>query len=324
MEALLADRARSRQGEILLRFALGKAYEDLGDYRHAFDHIKTAADLERRRVGYDVGGEIAAIDRAIAAQSAARLSALPPSGEGAAAIFVTGLPRSGTTVVERIIASHSGVVSAGETGAFAIHLARVFKAAQRAGAAAPDLALLARRYLASIEALAAPGSRRFVDKTLQNVLHCGLIHAAMPQAKIVLVSRHPLDSCFALFKAHFAGTFRYSYDLGDLGEYYLAYRRLVAHWRSILPAETLFEIAYEDVVRDPRQASRHLAEFLGLPWEEGMLQFHESTAPSATASAVQVRRPLYATSVGKWRHHADALAPLRSRLARELPAAELD
>jgi len=150
-----------------------------------------------------------------------------------------------------------------------------------------------------------------------------MIHAALPRAKIILIQRHPLDACWALYKAHFQGMFPFSYDQVELAEYYLAFRRLAHHWKATLPSHTLLDVCYEDIVRDQAAQSRRLIEFIGLPWEDGVLRFHESQAPSATASAVQVRRPVYSSSIGKWRHHAERLMPLRTRLARDIPAAEL-
>jgi hypothetical protein len=168
-----------------------------------------------------------------------------------------------------------------------------------------------------------PQNIRFIDKTLQNYLYCGLIHAALPAAKIILLQRHPLDACWAIYKAHFQDMFSFSYHQIELAEYYLAFRRLSQHWRATLPPGVLLEIHYEDIIRDQSVASRRLIDFVGLPWDDAVLRFHESPAPSATASAVQVRRPIYSSSVGKWRHHEERLAPLRARLAREIPETEL-
>jgi sulfotransferase family protein len=187
----------------------------------------------------------------------------------------------------------------------------------------PDVAGVGRRYIAQVMAFGVEPEARFVDKTLQNYLYCGLIRAALPQARIILVQRHPMDACWAIYKALFQGKFAFAYDQIELAEYYLAYRRLSRHWRATLPPDALLEINYEDIVRDQSAASRRLIAFLGLPWDEEVLRFHESRAPSATASAVQVRRPIYSSSIGKWRHHAERLAPLRSRLIREIPEHEL-
>jgi hypothetical protein len=209
--------------------------------------------------------------------------------------------------------------SVGETGAFAAEMRRAMKNAPTAG----DLSALGRRYIEAARVFDTPRTNRFVDKTLQNYLYCGLIHAALPAAKIILLQRHPLDACWAIYKAHFQGKFAFSYHQIELAEYYLAYRRLCRHWHETMPPDALLEIHYEDIVRDQETASRRLIGFAGLPWDDEVLLFHESPAPSATASAVQVRRPIYSSSIGKWRHHAERLAPLRARLAREIPEAEL-
>src|SRR5260370_37730707 len=165
------------------------------------------------------------------------------------------------------------------------------------------------------------GNRRIVDKTLDNLLICGLVDAALRAARIILVHRHPLDACWAIYRAPFQGKFSFSYHQIELAEYYLAYRRLSRHWRATLPSEVLLEINYEDIVRDQSAASRRLIAFVELPWDDEVLLFHQSPTPSATASAVQVRLPIYSSSVGKWRHHAERLAPLRARLARQTPDA---
>jgi tetratricopeptide (TPR) repeat protein len=319
MECLLSARKLGWNAEVMLRFALAKEYEDLDQHALAFAQVAAAGALQRRSISYDAGAGIAEIEAIIRTQTRAWLAACPPGFAGADPVLVVGLPRTGTTLVERIIASHSAMMAAGETGAFAVELRRATQA-RRNGL---DLAELGRRYVAAVTAISVPGERRFVDKTLQNYLYCGAIHAALPRAKIILVRRHPLDSCWSIYKAHFQGQFLFSYDLGELAEYYLAFRRLAAHWRQTLPAHAFLEVSYEDIVRDQAAQSRRLIEFIGLTWEDEVMRFHASTAPSATASAVQVRRPLYASSVGKWRHHAHALKPLRARLAREIPEADL-
>jgi hypothetical protein len=209
--------------------------------------------------------------------------------------------------------------SVGETSAFATEMRRAMKGSPSGG----DLADIGRRYVDTATAFQALENVRFVDKTLQNYLYCGLIHAALPAARIILLQRHPMDACWAIYKAHFQGKFAFSYHQVELAEYYLAYRRLCRHWRATLPPDVLLEINYEDIVSDQSAASRRLIDFAGLPWDDEVLRFHESPTPSATASAVQVRRPIYSSSVGKWRHHAERLAPLRARLAREIPEAEL-
>jgi hypothetical protein len=241
-----------------------------------------------------------------------------PSGHAAAPVFVTGLPRTGTTLVERIIASHPVMSSVGETGAFAAELARAMADHARTA----DPARLGKRYM-DAAAVRLPSNARFVDKTLENYLHCGLIRVALPGAKIILVVRHSLDTGWAIYKTHFRDKFLFAYDQVELADTILAFRRLVQHWRATLPPGALMVVQYEDIVRDVETASRKIIDFVGLPWSDEVLRFHESPAPSATASAVQVRRPIYTSSVAKWRHHATGLATLRQRLAREIPDCEL-
>jgi Flp pilus assembly protein TadD len=318
MEALIGGGKLAWPSEVMLRFALGKEYEDLDVHDRAFEHVDAGCDLQHRSITHDHGAEITQIDRIIQTHGRAWIDAAPPGYGAAAPVFVAGLPRTGTTLVERIIASHSAMSSVGETGAFAAEMTRAMKSTST------DVAEVGRRYIESVTAFRVPQNVRFVDKTLQNYLYCGLIHAALPAAKIILVQRHPLDACWAIYKAHFRGKFLFSYDQVQLAEYYLAYRRLSQHWRATLPPDVLLEINYEDIVRDQSAASRRLISFAGLGWDDEVLRFHESPAPSATASAVQVRRPIYSSSVGKWRHHAERLAPLRARLAREIPEAELE
>ena len=319
MEALILEGKLARPSEVMLRFALGKEYEDLDRHDRAFDHVDAGCDLQRRLLAHDHAAEIAEIDRIIQTHTRSWIDAAPSGYSAAAPVFVAGLPRTGTTLVERIIASHPAMSSVGETSAFATEMRRAMKGSPSGG----DLADIGRRYVDTATAFQALENVRFVDKTLQNYLYCGLIHAALPAARIILLQRHPMDACWAIYKAHFQGKFAFSYHQVELAEYYLAYRRLCRHWRATLPPDVLLEINYEDIVSDQSAASRRLIDFAGLAWDDEVLRFHESPTPSATASAVQVRRPIYSSSVGKWRHHAERLAPLRARLAREIPEAEL-
>lgn len=318
MESVLREQKLAPADESLLRFALGKEYEDIGKYSRAFEHVAAANELHRASIDYDPMAEIAEIDRIIGAQSRQWLKSLPRATCRAKPIFVVGLPRTGTTLVERILAGHSALTSVGETGAIAAALRRGGTLSRES-----NFADLAARYAASAIAFGAPTDRRFVDKTLQNYLYCGYIHAAFPEAKIVLVKRRPMDAGWGIFKAHFRGHFSFSYHQSELAEYILAYRRLAQHWQSVLPTPAYMEINYEDVVADQAAASRRLIAFAGLPWEDDVLRFHQSPAPSATASAVQVRRPVYSSSIGKWQFYAQHLGPLRERLARELPQNDL-
>jgi tetratricopeptide (TPR) repeat protein len=319
IEAVLRDGELSGPDEVLLRFALGKECEDLEDYGRAYDHIAAGCRLQHALLRVDQARPLAEIDQIMAAHNRDWIKSAPPGYAAAAPVFVAGLPRTGTTLVERIIASHPAMRSVGETSAFAAVMQRVM--ADRSAEANP--ALVGRRYIESASALRVPSDTRFVDKTLDNYLYCGLIHTALPHAKIIMVRRHALDACWAMLKAHFRGKFSFTYDQVEVADYYLAFRRLARHWKATLPSDVFMEIDYEEVVRDQLGASRRMIDFIGLGWDDEVLRFHASPVPSATASAVQVRRPIYASSIGKWRHHADRLEPLRRRLAREIPEAEL-
>ena len=333
METLVAAGARPWQGEVLLRYALGKECEDLGEHRRAFRHFKAGAELQRRNMRYDVRSDIALIDAIIASERASAVRPQPAEASAEAPIFIVGLPRSGTTLVERIVAGHSAVAAAGELGCFPLALARLAAAAtetERSAAAlvrrwrSVDPARLGRAYLESVRVYAALPHGRFIDKLPANYLHCGLLRRALPAAKIVLLRRAPMDSCYALYRALFQDTNGYSYSFDELAAYFAAFHRLAAHWQAILPETSFLEVAYESVVHDLPGTARRLLAFLDLPWEEGVLRFHASVAPSATASAVQIRRPLYSSSVGKWRHVAAELAPLRAALTAHNGSLELD
>ena len=159
---------------------------------------------------------------------------------------------------------------------------------------------------------------RIVDKMPINYLYCGLIHAALPNAKIISLVRHPMDSCYAAYKAYLRGPYAFTYDLDELGRYCLAFRRLTDHWRETLPRDAYLVVEYEALVKDFKSEARRLLEFLDLRWENTVLEFQASKASSSTASAVQVRRGIYSTSIGKWTHYTEELEPLRQMLAQEI------
>jgi tetratricopeptide (TPR) repeat protein len=322
MESLVERGGVDWRSTVMLRYALGKECEDVEAHDRAFAHVAAGARLLRQHLAYDVRADIAAVERGIATQNRPWPAALARSGSTPAPIFVCGLPRTGTTLVERIIAAHSAVDSVGETGVFPAQAARAMVHSPALSLAEFDR--LGERYLRTVGEVFAPAKNRFVDKTLHNYLYCGLIHAALPHAKIILMLRGPMATAWALYKAHFQSGYLFSYELTDLADYYLAYRRVVQHWKDTLPSQTLCTVSYEGVVRFPVEQSVRILEFLGLPWEESTQRFHESRTPSATASAVQVRRPIYSTSVDSWRHHARSLASFRERLLSSCPALDAE
>jgi len=321
MAPLFDPRAADWRGMVLLGFALFKECDDLGRHDDAFVYLKAASDLQRVHMRYTIEGDIAAIDAVIKAHTKEAVAAAAHSAGGEDAIFVIGLPRSGTTLVERMLASHPAVVSAGEPSDFVAALTEAAaKAALPAGRDALigqslslDLDFVASRYLERVRP--EDSFERFIDKFPQNYLYAGLIQAALPRAKIVLLHRDPMDSCFAMYRAFFSGAYPFSYDLAELAQYYAAFDRLCVHWRSVLPESALMALHYEDLVRDPESAARRLLSFAGLPWDEAVARPHENPRAATTASAVQVRAPIHANSIAKWRRYARHLEPLRAALA---------
>jgi len=332
------ERVAPQAHEVIpLCYALAKELEDLGEFAPSFESLQRGASRRRRGLSYSVADDervmagiaqhfdAALFESAGGAQPAIAASPEAPRPPGTAAIFVMGLPRSGTTLVDRILSSHSQVQSLGEIDDFAHAIIRQTQSRSAAAAARPpdrlaliersarlDFAELGRDYLASV-AGRGPTSAMFIDKTPWNFLYLGLIALALPGARIIHVRRHPMDSCFALYKTLFRGGAPYSYDLQDLARYYLAYDRLMQHWRAVLGGRC-FELDYEQLVGAQHAMTRQLLEYCGLGFEAQCLDFHENKAPAATASAAQVREPLHARSVQNWKHYRSQLAPLASAL----------
>jgi tetratricopeptide (TPR) repeat protein len=329
LEGLLARGVPHWQAEVQLRYALAKEYEDLGEYARAFEHLERGARVRREHLRYDVATDVATVEWIIEAfpsmAGGTPLDAVPSedSSCGAQTIFIVGLPRSGSTLVDRILSSHSAVASAGELNCFAHALMEAVR--RRCGTtqltrrelvvqtAQLDFDALGRDYLERAHAAGAGGAC-FTDKMPLNYLYCGLIRRALPHARIVHVSRAPLAACYAIYKCLFDGGYPFSYDLGELGRYYVAYRRLMEHWHAVLPG-AIHELSYEALVADRITETRKLLEFCGLEWQEACVEFHRNPSATTTASAAQVRRPLYDTSVGQWRHYRRQLTPLSRQLA---------
>ncbi len=325
LEARAALPTAPWQADVQIRYALAKEYEDLGEHAKAFAHLRLGAQRRRRHLQYDVSHDVATVDWIIEAFPGAAVAADVGAGAAhaapaaAAPIFIVGLPRSGSTLVERILGSHSALTSAGELNCFA--LAITDAVAARTGrrlprrelvraSAALDFVALGRDYLARAYDC-IDGTGRFIDKMPLNYLYCGLIARALPDAKIIHVTRHPLAAGYAMYKTLFQDGYPFSYDLEDIGHYYTAYRRLMDHWRQTLPG-VVYDLSYEALVADQAGETARLLAHCGLDWEDACLDFHRNPAASTTASAAQVRRPLYASSVAQWQHHAEALAPLRA------------
>jgi tetratricopeptide (TPR) repeat protein len=315
LRALLAPLPDTHPGQVPLCYALAKEYEDLGEDALSFRFVEQGARARRRRLAYRVDTDVQAMARIAQVFDApllARRAVAPAAPERA--WFVLGLPRSGTTLVERILGSHSQVASLGEIESLAHSVLRLagggsggkLATIERSARIDPDR--LGALYRDAIAGHGAAGAG-LVNKTPLNYLYLGLIHQALPGAKVVHLRRHPLDSCYAMYKTLFRMGYPFSYSLEDLGHYYLAYSRLMDHWRRLIP-EAFLDVDYESLVRSQEASTRELLRYGGLAWEDACLDFHRSAAPVSTASAVQVRRPVYGTSAGRWRVHAQGLAPL--------------
>jgi len=321
LESLAGRSGADWRGQVQLHYALAKEYEDLGDYELSFRQLQQGAALRREHLRYDVATDVATVDWIIEAFADVPADP-PPNACGDAPIFIVGLPRSGSTLVDRILGSHSQVYSAGELKHFALAIvaavrrqsgsAQLSRRELVARSAGLDFAELGRDYLERARGAGAAGAR-FTDKMPLNYLYCGLIRRALPNARIVHVSRSPMAACYAIYKTLFEDGYPFSYDLAELGQYYLGYRRLMAHWQRIMP-QAIHALSYEDLVADQLGQTRRLLEFCGLEWQDACAQFHQNPSPTTTASAAQVRRPIYDSSVSQWRHYAPQLAPLSSQL----------
>jgi tetratricopeptide (TPR) repeat protein len=321
LQSLLAGLPDNHAGRVPLCYALAKELEDLGDDALSFQYLQQGARLRRQRLAYRVETDVQAMARIAEVFDAPRLAqrgavGTEPAAEPERAWFVLGLPRSGTTLVERILGSHSQLASLGEIDSFAFALMQL--ASDPAGAsgklamidrsAGLDHARLGALYRGAIASFGVPAPG-LINKTPQNYLYLGLIHLALPGARIVHLRRHPLDSCYAMYKTLFRMGYPFSYSLEDLGHYYLAYHRLMAHWRACVPG-SFIDIDYEALVDDQVGVTRRLLSYGALPWEDACLDFHHNPTPAATASATQVRQPIYRSSMRRWQAHAEQLAPL--------------
>lgn len=325
LEALLRRQPLPWLGEVQLRYALAKEYEDLGRYDSAFEQLTQGSRLRRQHLRYDVAVDEQTVDWIIEAFPGSSGSFAPAASRACASdaqpIFIVGMPRSGSTLVDRILDSHPRVTSAGELPCFAEALTDAVRrrygvpAGRRelvANSAALEFGALGHEYLARARSAGAEGER-FTDKIPLNYLYCGLIRRALPRARIVHVTRSPMAACYAMYKTLFDAGYPFSYDQTELGRYYSAYRRLMAHWRSTLPG-AIHELRYEDLIADQEGETRRLLEFCGLEWHEDCLAFHRNPSATTTASAAQIRRPLYASSVEQWRHYERQLQPLSAAL----------
>jgi tetratricopeptide (TPR) repeat protein len=312
------SRVEGIESKVSIGYALAKEQEDLGEYRQSFFNLSTASRLHRSRIVYDAGSEFGLM-RKVAELD---YSSFPASEKASdkqrvRPIFVMGLPRSGTTLVDRIISSVPGVSSAGEPNVLA---AEVFRVATRTGAKNQVTAVVeAIRQFASqiggsyIKSFEGRFQGSFIDKTPANFLFAGLIPSALPGARMICLRRNAMDSCYAMYKVLFGNTYPFSYNLRELAEYYVEWDRLISWWEKSL-GEAWLTIHYEDIVRDPETTMRRIVAHCDLPWDDACLSFHELNTPVTSASAGQVNRPLHGESIGLWRNYAAELSELAEHL----------
>ncbi len=304
-------------GEAQLCFALARELEDLQRYDESFARRKRGADLLHNGMQYDVTGDTTTIDGIINTHTRDALAATNQGSEDSSPIFILGLPRTGTTLTERIVGSHSEVKSAGELRDFATELVRLCDGQQAkqdmvALTLKVDMQKLGENYVKAVRQTVSDAPH-VIDKLPLNYLYCGLISRALPNAKIVHLKRDPMDACYAIYKALFKQVYPFSYNLDTLATYYIAYRKLIAHWENAL-GDYLLHVNYEDIVNDLEFEARRIIAFIGLDWQPDILNFHTRRDASTTASAMQVRSPVHRGSIGKWKNYAQQLEPLRARL----------
>jgi tetratricopeptide (TPR) repeat protein len=312
----------SKTDRMQLDFALGKAHADLKDHARSFKHLLAGNAAKRTTIAYDEHAASVLFHRIAASFTHELINGKTGGGHPSTMpIFIIGMPRSGTTLVEQIIASHPAVHGAGELQTFNEVVLSVrgpagnflpypdfvpaldARALQRIGAA----------YVAEVRKL-APGSERVTDKMPSNYYFAGLIRLALPGAKIIHTIRDPVDTCMSCFSKLFSAEQNHTYDLGELGRYYKRYEQLMAHWHRILPTGSIFDVRYEDVVADLETQARRIIAYCGLSWHHDCLLFHKTDRPVRTASATQVRQPIYDTAVGRWRGYEQHLGPLLDAL----------
>lgn len=305
---------------IPLHFALGKSYDNIGDYQKAFPHFSECGRLKRATLDYDPDKTERYFNDIMRAFDHANIDRLRGGGElSHLPIFILGMPRSGTSLTEQIIASHPKVYGAGE-------LPDLMTIAQRGGAYPENLCMMDKAGLGAWGADYVSGLQRrasevlrITDKMPGNFLAVGLIHLMLPNARIIHVNRNPVDTCLSCFTTMFKHGQEHTYDLAELGRYYAGYARLMQHWREVLPSGAFLDIQYEDLVADQEAQSRRLIEYCGLEWNDACLDFHQNKRVVHTASVAQVRKPMYKSSVERWRSYENFLGQLLDALGDLAP-----
>jgi len=312
----------SPEDQVQMHFALGKAFDDVGELDASFAHYGIGGMKKRKTDSYNEKQASRLVELMTKIMSKKTLEGPFPEGyKSDVPVFILGMPRSGTSLMEQILSSHPDIYGAGELKVLTSVLENieVGKARLRMGdvEAAFDYDLNAsyadrgQRYVEHVQRLVEPGhsSKRIVDKMPGNFNFVGLIHMILPTAKIIHSRRHPVETCLSCYRIHFAEGHQWTYNLRDLGRYYKRYWNLMKHWREALPG-VMLEVRYEDNVADVEGQARRLIDYLGLEWDDNCLNFHETDRPVKTASASQVRKPIYTTSTNRWRKYEKYLGPL--------------
>jgi Tfp pilus assembly protein PilF len=307
--ALDESSARS-VSKVPLYYALAKEYEDVRNYEASFSYLSLGSTDKRQSMKYDVNTDIAIIDAICDTYDSSAFTAGIQGDESHSPIFIIGMPRTGTTLVERIVSNHMSVDGLGELNDFALELMgqvkdQGLKPTSRLDLIAKtkqlDFLKLGQAYLSAVDVFRKDGAC-FIDKLPFNYLYAGLIHLALPNAKIIHVQRHPMDTIYAIYKQLFKEAYPFSYDLSELARYYVAYDRLMRHWYKVMPG-VIHPVSYENLVADLESEAKQLINYCDLPWQEGCLDFHNNKQASVTASASQIRHSVYSSSVGKWRYY---------------------
>lgn len=321
LEACLADgERRSLTDRMSAHFALGKAYLDIQNPARAFHHLDAGNRQKRATFTYDGAASGQWMERIAEVFTPDLYDRLHGAGEPSALpVFIVGMPRSGTTLIEQIVSSHPQVAGAGELSAMRLVVEGSSLFPDRVpGMTVEDSTRLGQEYLSRITPL-AQGLARLVDKMPGNFLYAGLIPLILPGARIIHARRDPVDTCLSCYTKLFGGEQQFTYNQSELGEFYRHYERLMAHWRKVLAPGCFIEVDYEAVVDNLEGEARRLVDFLGLPWDNACLNFHDNRRVVRTASVNQVRQPIYKTSKGRWQAYAGYLGPLLAALGIDAP-----
>jgi tetratricopeptide (TPR) repeat protein len=319
-ETAVADPSTRSSDRAQLHLALARYHDQRGSFDDAFAHAARGHAIQWERTGFDLDRHAQLVDgilRIFTPELVHRLS--QHAVQSARPVFIVGMPRSGTTLVEQILASHPAVAAGGELPTVAVLAHEIGRDGEPypAGAARLDAArivALGRRYLDRLDAVSTDVAH-VTDKMPFNFMHLGLIASLLPQARIIHCRRDPMDTCLSCFFTSFSESLSFASDLRALGAYYVAYRRMMAHWRTVLPRARLLEVDYERLVGQSEDVVREMLAHCGLPWDPACLEFHRTERGIRTPSRWQVRQPIYAHSVGRWRHYEAQLQPLRDVLA---------